>query len=257
MNSGVYSRIADAYKKKSTLLFLLIDPDNTDPSSLADFIRHADASGVDGFLVGGSLSSIAQLDAFITRIKTVTKNDVIIFPGGVHHISPAADAILFLSIISGRNSDHLIGQHVIAAPIVKRIGLEAISTGYLLIESGAATTAEFMSSTRPIPRKKTEIAVAHALAGEYLGMKMIYLEAGSGAEQTVPNEMVSAVSGMIQIPLIVGGGIRSPEIAHQKVEAGATIIVIGNHFENSEHHSQIQDFAEAVHARGPKPMITV
>lgn len=248
MHSTVYHTIQKAYQEKRTLLYVLIDPDKVDASALPDFILDADVSGVDGFFIGGSLSLVAKLDEWIRLIKQGTKKPVIIFPGGVHHISAYADAILFLSLISGRNADQLIGQHVIAAPIVKHMGLEAISTGYMLIESGRTTTAEYMSYSKPIPRNKPDIAVAHAMAAEYLGMKIVYLEAGSGADESVPDEMIARVAESIDIPIIVGGGIRTPQIARQKVRAGATVIVVGNHFEDSNNHIQLQSFAGAVHA---------
>ncbi|MDW7682353.1 MAG: geranylgeranylglyceryl/heptaprenylglyceryl phosphate synthase, partial [bacterium] len=161
--------------------------------------------------------------------------------------SPDADAILFMSVISGRNADLLIGQHVMAAPIVKMTGLEAISTGYMLIDSGKVTSAEFMSNTKPIPRDKTDIAIAHGLAAEFLGMKILYLEAGSGAVQPVPDEMIQGLSRMCGLPLIVGGGIKTPEIASQKVRAGASFIVTGNILEKNNRTGLIAEFARAIH----------
>jgi putative glycerol-1-phosphate prenyltransferase len=161
-----------------------------------------------------------------------------------------ADALLFLSIISGRNADHLIGQHVLAAPAIRQLGLEAISTGYMMIESDRVSSAEFISNTRPIPRNKPDVAAAHAMAAELLGMKLIYLEAGSGAGLQVPCEIVRAVSRAVSLPIIVGGGIRSPEDAAALVNAGASIIVIGNHFEEEEHRKQLGVFARAIHGNG-------
>jgi putative glycerol-1-phosphate prenyltransferase len=151
-------------------------------------------------------------------------------------------------LISGRNPDHLIGNHVIAAPIIKRMGLEAISTGYMLIDGGNTTSAEFMSNTKPIPREKSDIAVAHALAAEMIGLKMIYLEAGSGAINSVPDEMIKKVSQYCSLPIIVGGGIRTPEEARKKVEAGASFIVTGTIIEQNSHGSLIKEFANAIHS---------
>jgi putative glycerol-1-phosphate prenyltransferase len=173
----------------------------------------------------------------------------VIFPGGVMQISPSADAILFLSIISGRNPQHLIGDQVLAAPIVKRIGLEAISTAYMLVESGRTTSAEFMSNTQPLPRHKPDIAVAHAMAAEILGFKMIYLEAGSGAEQSVPEEMIGAIAKHCSVPLIVGGGLRTPDDARKKVQAGAKFIVTGTVLEKNDNVSLIKEFASAIHTK--------
>ena len=176
-----------------------------------------------------------------------TSLPAIIFPGSIDQISPEADAILFLSVISGRNAEHLIGKHVIAAPIIKNSGIEPISTGYIIVESGVTTTAVYMSGSMPVPRHKPEIAAATALAAEYLGMKFIYLEAGSGADLPVPDEMVRAVSNVCKIPIIVGGGLRSPSDARNKVENGASLIVTGNFFENENNWGLVKDFASAVH----------
>ena len=167
-------------------------------------------------------------------------------------VSSIADAILFLVLISGRNPEHLIGSQVIAAPIIRRSGLEPISTGYMLIEAGNTTSAEFMSNTKPIPRDKADIAVAHALAAEIIGMKILYLDAGSGANASVPEEMLRAIASNCALPVIVGGGIRTPEEARRKVEAGASFVVTGTVTEHNNHHSFIKEFAEAVHSRAPR-----
>jgi putative glycerol-1-phosphate prenyltransferase len=192
-----------------------------------------------------------DLNTFIETIKVETSLPLIIFPGSVNQISPLADAILFLSVISGRNAEHLIGKHVTASPLIKRAKVEPISTGYILVESGVTTTAVYMSGSLPIPKNKPEIASATALAGEYLGMKLIYLEAGSGAQEPVPDEMVKAVSKECSIPIIVGGGIRNPQTARRKVENGASIIVTGNFFEDENNWDLIKDFASAIHYKLP------
>ena len=180
-------------------------------------------------------------------IKESVNIPVIIFPGGVNQVSPAADAILFLSVISGRNAEHLIGKHIIASPLIKQSGIEPISTGYILVESGVTTTAVYMSGSMPVPGNKPEIAAATALAGEYLGMRLIYLEAGSGAVKPVPDEMVKAVAEVCSVPVVVGGGIKNPQTARSKVNNGAQIIVTGNFFENENNWNLIKDFASAVH----------
>lgn len=246
MKGKVLEAIRAARASKRSLLYILIDPDNAGPS-VEEFLRSADASGVDGYLVGGSLTFGAEIGGLIHRMKTVTSRPLVIFPGGVHHIHGAADALLFLSLISGRNADHLIGQHVVAAPLIRKLGLEAIATGYLLIESGAVSTAEFMSFSRPLPRTKPEIAAAHALAAEYLGMHIVYLEAGSGAPLSVPEEMIALTARTVSIPVMAGGGIRTPADAAAKARAGATVVVVGNHFESEANHPQLREFAEAVH----------
>ncbi len=245
----LYSTLLDKLSTERALYFILLDPDRFHGVDLEEFANSCAAAGVDGFLVGGSLMVSGDFDLAIKTLKNLTHLPVIIFPGGLSQISPYADAILFLSIISGRNPEHLIGKHVLAAPTIKRHRLEAISTGYMLVESGRKTTAEYMSGSMPIPRHKPEIAVATALAAEFLGMKFVYLEGGSGADQPVPYEMVHAVSKNISIPVIVGGGIRTPETAARMVESGAKIIVTGNHFEDKKNWSLLNDFADAVKGR--------
>jgi phosphoglycerol geranylgeranyltransferase len=226
---------------------LLVDPDKIDKTNFPDFIREATTAGVDAFLVGGSLMLSDEFEKTITLIKENTKAPVIIFPGGISQVSPIADAILFLLLISGRNPDHLIGNQVIAAPIIKRMGLEAISTGYMLIDGGNVTSAEFMSNTKPIPREKTDIAVAHALAAELIGLKMLYLEAGSGAKQSVPDDMIKKVTQYCSLPVIVGGGIRTPEEARNKMKAGASFVVTGTVIEQNSNDKIIKNFARAIH----------
>lgn len=243
----VYNYILENIEKKGALFFLLLDPDKTKIEALDDLIPKFESADVDLLLIGGSLILDSDFNEFVKTIKSKSKIPVVIFPGGVEQVSPYADAILFLSIVSGRNPENLIGKHVIAAPLIKRINLEPIPTAYILIESGKTTTAEFLSNSKPIPRHKSDLAVAHALAAEYLGMKLIYLEAGSGAELTVPGEMIYAVSKTCSIPVIVGGGIRSPEIAREKVDAGAKIVVVGNHFDNPENFNQLKEFTSIVH----------
>jgi putative glycerol-1-phosphate prenyltransferase len=226
---------------------LLIDPDKIDPKKLPSFICEASDAGTDAFLVGGSLMLSNEFDRTLNIIKKNTEAPVIIFPGSVSQVSAEADAILFLLLISGRNPDYLIGNQVNAAPIIKRMELEAISTGYMLIEGGNVTSAEFMSNTKPIPREKPDIAVAHALAAELIGLKLLYLEAGSGAKQSVPDAMIKKVTKYCSLPVIVGGGIRTPEEAQNKVQAGASFIVTGTIIEENSHRSLIQEFASAIH----------
>ena len=190
-----------------------------------------------------------DFESFVEKVKINTNLPSIIFPGSITQISSFADAILFLSVVSGRNPEHLIGKHVLAAPSIKKSGIEPISTAYILVESGSTTTAVYMSGSLPVPRNKPEIAAATALASEYLGMKLIYLEAGSGADNSVPNEMIKAVSSQCRIPVVVGGGIRNPQTAREKVENGASIIVTGNYFEDENNWDLIKDFASSIHIK--------
>ena len=243
----ILSVIEKTIEQKGAAYLILIDPDKLPIDKTAIFVNHCVKSGVDGFLIGGSLMINGDLDASIKEVKKNCDLPVIIFPGSVNQISKNADAILFISLISGRNAEHLIGKHVQAAPILKKFNLEAISTGYILIESGQTTTAEYMSESKPIPRNKPEIATATALAGEYLGMKLIYLEGGSGAENSVPLKIIEEVSKNVSVPVIVGGGIRTPNEAREKVNAGANIIISGNLFEDENNWDLIPDFCSAIH----------
>ncbi len=247
----IYNKILEIIEGKGAAYFILIDPDKLDKGNAAEFLAICENSGVDGFLLGGSLITGGDFEESLSILKKHTRLPVIIFPGSVGQLSPRADALLYLSLISGRNAEHLIGKQVLAAPIIKKYNLEAISTGYILIESGKQTTAEYISGTKPIPRNKPEIAAATALAAQYLGMKLVYLEAGSGADLHVPVDTVRIVANEIDIPLIVGGGIRNPEIAREMVKNGANIIITGNFFENKNNWDLIENFASAVHIKLP------
>ncbi|MGE5432201.1 MAG: geranylgeranylglyceryl/heptaprenylglyceryl phosphate synthase [Syntrophomonadaceae bacterium] len=246
---NIYNYLLNKISEKGAAYLILIDPDKISGDKLSEFAKRCECSGVDGFLVGGSLMMNGNLSHTISVIKENTTIPVVIFPGGISQVSPNADAILFLSLVSGRNPEHLIGKQIMAAPVIKAYNLETIPTGYILVESGSVTTAEYISGSKPIPRKKPEIAVATALAAQYLGMKMIYLEGGSGAQLSVPNEMISMVSKNVNVPVIAGGGIRTAKDAREKVESGASIIVTGNYFEDDENWDKIKEFADAVHVK--------
>ncbi len=248
---SVYSKILKTIAEKGAAYFVLIDPDKVNENNIAQFLQVSEKAGVDGFFVGGSLIVNGDFEKSIKLIKEYSALPVIIFPGSVNQLSPDADAVLYLSLISGRNAEHLIGKQVLAAPVIKKFNLEAISTGYMLIESGKQTTAEYISGTKPIPRNKPEIATATALAAQFLGMKLVYLEGGSGAENHVPLEMIKSVSEEIEIPLIVGGGIRTPGVARKMVNNGANIIVTGNFFEDRNNWNLMKDFASAIHTKLP------
>jgi len=243
----IYEQLLNTISVKGAAYLILLDPENISKDKLGVFVKFCEQSGVDGFLFGGSLMLNGDFESSLEVVKAATKLPVIIFPGDINQISPKADAILFLSVISGRNPEHLIGKHVMASSVIKKTGIEPISTGYMLIESEVTTTAQYMSGSLPIPRTKPEIAAATALAGEYLGFKFLYLEAGSGAKEPIPNEMVKAVSDYCTVPIIVGGGIKSSQTAREKVLNGANIIVTGNFFEDEQNWGLIKDFANAVH----------
>jgi phosphoglycerol geranylgeranyltransferase len=227
-------------------LAVLIDPDKTNPAEAATIGELAMQARVDYFFVGSSHLLNNNLDSCIAALKSSSPIPVILFPGNNLQVSSRADAILFLSLISGRNADFLIGQHVLAAPMLKSSGLEIIPTGYMLIDCGHPTSVTYMSNTMPIPNDKDDIAIATALAGEMLGMKMIYMDAGSGARMPVTTLMIEAVRNQISAPLIVGGGIRTPEKALQNCLAGADIIVIGNSVEKDR--SLMSEISGAVNA---------
>ncbi len=240
-------RILKIKETKDAGYFVLIDPDKWQPDELVKLAVQASEDGADAILVGGSLVLSASFDELVKKIKYQIEVPLIIFPGSQTQVSKYADAIFFLSLISGRNPTYLIGEQVRAAPAIKAHRIEAISVGYMLIESGSTTSAEFMSNTQPIPRDKPDIAKATAMAAEFMGMKLVYLEAGSGAQRSVSNELISGVKKYVSIPLIVGGGIRTPEEARQKVAAGASFVVTGNVLEKKGNNGLIKEFAEAVH----------
>jgi putative glycerol-1-phosphate prenyltransferase len=216
------------FKKQGKKTALLIDPDKCKSQSLEERLAAASGAGTTFIFVGGSLLNYYLMDECVERIKRMTDIPVVLFPANGMHISPKADAILFMSLISGRNADLLIGNHVHSAPIIRKYGLEAIPTGYMIMESGHITTAQYISNSMPLPRSKPDVAVSTAIAGEMLGLKAIYIDAGSGAGNPVPAEIIKAVKNNISIPLIIGGGIRTREAAKAAFDAGADVIVIGN-----------------------------
>ena len=242
-----YEKLLQVKQQHGCGYLLLIDPDKIDPQRFPDFVREASRSGVDAFLVGGSLVVSNEFEQVLKLIKSNSDKPAVIFPGNILQISPAADALLVLMRISGRNPEMLIGNQVVSAPIIKRMGLETISTGYMLIDGGRITSAEFMSNTKPIPRDKIDIAVAHALAAEMLGLKTLYLEAGSGARSSVPTEMIKKIAAYCSLPIIAGGGIRTPEEAREKARAGASFIVTGTIIEEQSQAAVIKEFADAIH----------
>ena len=211
----------------------MIDPDKISVNKVSDFIDKINHSIATHIFVGGSIVDDNQTDALIKAIKSFTKLPIVLFPGDITQISNKADALLFLSLISGRNPEYLIGKHVDSVSKLKRTNLEVIPTGYILVENGKQTSVEIVTHTKPISRDNIEHIVNTAKAGELLGMKLIYLEAGSGANQHVSLEMISYISQNIKIPLIVGGGIRSMNTIQEIYDAGADLVVIGTAFENN------------------------
>jgi len=240
----LYQGLLEAKKNGEKRLAVLIDPDKTRTRHVDRIVDAASEGGVHYFFIGGSLVVNDMLDSVLAGIRERCSIPLVLFPGNSFQLSYRADAILFLSLISGRNPELLIGQHVVAAPFLRLSPLEVISTGYMLVDGGVQTSVQYMSNTYPIPANKTDIAVCTALAGEMLGLKMLYLDAGSGALNPVPEAMIEAVAGVVGVPLIVGGGIRTPEKALADLRAGADLLVVGTAVE--EDPGRIRELAAAV-----------
>lgn len=229
---NIQEKINEARRTGKKLLAVLIDPDKVqNEEKLKEFVGMCAYAQTDLFFVGGSLLLKDSLEQCIATIRSVSKIPVILFPGSVQQVSDKADGILFLSLISGRNPELLIGQHVLAAPYLKKSGLEVLPTGYILIDCGSATTVSYISNTQPIPYNKPEIAACTAMAGEMLGLRLIYLDGGSGAQKPVSAECIKLVRKETNIPLITGGGIRNLAEAENAWKAGSDIVVIGTAFE--------------------------
>lgn len=246
MKHNIYHNISKAKASNQKAFAVLIDPDKLDDIALFKTIALAKTAKVDYIFVGGSLVVTDTLDKVVMAIKEQSNIPVVLFPGSPDQITPKADALLYLSLISGRNPELLIGQHVISAPFVRQSGLEIIPVGYMLVDGGTPTTVSYISNTNPIPANKNDIASCTAMAGEMLGLKLIYMDAGSGAKSAIPTAMIQQVAKYIQVPLIIGGGITSPEKAKENCLAGADIIVVGNAVEKDP--DLISEMAAAIHS---------
>lgn len=245
MTNSIYQSLLHKKTRGEKSFAVLIDPDKVDARSIDDLMILVNNAKVDYLLVGGSLVISNRLDEVVQQIKKNSDIPVILFPGSPSQITPFADALLYLSLISGRNPELLIGQHVISAAAVKQSGLEIMSTGYMVIDGGAPTTVSYISNAAPIPADKNEIAMCTAMAGEMLGMKLIYMDAGSGAKRAISESMIESVSKVIEAPLVIGGGIKDPEKAYLNCKAGADVIVIGNAIEKDP--SLIKEMSSAIH----------
>ena len=246
MTNRIYQSLLQRKAQGQKSFAVLIDPDKVTADKIDDLTALAVNAGVDYFFVGGSLVISNQLDEVVKRVKQQCTIPVILFPGSPSQLSAYADALLYLSLISGRNPELLIGQHVISAPFVRQSKLEIISTGYMVIDGGAPTTVSYISNASPIPFDKNEIAMCTAMAGEMLGMKLIYMDAGSGAKRPITESMITEVSKVIDVPLVIGGGITNPEKAYLNCKAGADVIVIGNAIEKDS--SLIREMSAAIHS---------
>lgn len=242
----VYKTITQSADKDKKQFALLIDPDKISGKALTTLCRNAEKCKADFIFVGGSYISNGGFNECIRSIKKACSIPVVLFPGSVMQIDKQADAILFLTLISGRNPELLIGKHVTAAPHLKKTNMEIIPTGYMVIESGKLTSVQYISGTLPLPQGKTDLAAHTALAGQMLGLKLIYMDAGSGAEKPVSAEMIKAVKKEISVPLIVGGGINTAAKAKAAARAGADVIVVGNSIEKNP--DGIFNIAEAIHS---------
>lgn len=243
--NNVYTSLLQKRQQKQKGFAVLLDPDKLSMEDIPGLMKKCNEAGVDYLFVGGSIMVTNHLDQCIETIKKDTDIPVILFPGSPSQVSSYADALFYLSLISGRNPELLIGAHVVSAPLVKASGLEIISTGYMVIDGGAATTVSYMSHSQPIPNDKEDVALCTAMAGEMQGKHVIYMDAGSGAKTPISEKMISRVSKAINIPLIIGGGIRDAEKAYLNCKAGADIIVVGNAIEKEL--GLIKDIADAVH----------
>ena len=246
MTNSIYHSLTERKRQGKKSFAVLIDPDKVDDAKVEQLVGLALEAKVDYFLVGGSLVISNYLDECVKLIKSQCDIPVILFPGSPSQVSKYADALLYLSLISGRNADLLIGQHVVSAPVVRQSGLEIMPTGYMVIDGGAPTTVSYISNAAPLPADKNEIAMCTAMAGEMLGMKLIYMDAGSGARRAISETMIAGVASCIEVPLIVGGGIIEPEKAYLNCRAGADVIVVGNAIEKDA--SLIKEMAAAVHS---------
>ncbi|HWK06508.1 MAG TPA: geranylgeranylglyceryl/heptaprenylglyceryl phosphate synthase [Puia sp.] len=246
MKQSIYESLLAKKKKGQRSFAVLIDPDNVNEAKIDELTHLTVSAGVDYLFVGGSLVISNHLDEVVQHIRRNCTIPVILFPGTPSQVSRYADGLLYLSLISGRNPELLIGQHVISAPAVRKSGLEIISTGYMVIDGGAPTTVSYISNATPIPADKNEIALCTAMAGEMLGMKLIYMDAGSGARYPIREEMIAAVASHVDVPLVIGGGIRDPEKAYRNCKAGADIIVVGNAIEKDP--TLIREMADAIHS---------
>ena len=246
MQKGIYDSLTDRKKRHKKSFAVLVDPDKVNDDNMMELIQLATEAKVDYFFVGGSLVISNYLDECVQLIKKHSNIPVILFPGSPSQVSKYADALLYLSLISGRNPELLIGQHVVSAPVVKQSGLEIMPTGYMVIDGGAPTTVSYISNASPLPADKNEIAMCTAMAGEMLGMKLIYMDAGSGAKRAIAESMIEKVSSCIDVPLIIGGGITNAEKAYLNCKSGADVIVVGNAIEKDA--SLIREIAAAIHS---------
>ena len=243
----IYSKLELIRTKRGAVAIALLDPDTKNDNGLKKMVKLVNDSDFDAIFIGGSLISDNKFESRIKIVKQNTDLPIIIFPGSSNQLSQYADAVLFLSLISGRNPQYLIGEHVKSAPVIHNMRLETIPTAYILIDGGVRSSVEIISNTSPIPMNKHDIILAHALAGEYLGNKFVFLENGSGAKDHAECEIISIISKQIKIPIIVGGGVNTPESAEKLVASGADYIVTGTQIEKLPSPKTLLEFTQAIH----------
>jgi putative glycerol-1-phosphate prenyltransferase/phosphoglycerol geranylgeranyltransferase len=235
--------------KEHALFAVLLDPDSSEKDAFCEIGKMAFEAGADLILVGGSLIGNANLPKKVLELKSLVKIPIVLFPGGASQVVQGFDAMLFTSLVSGRNPQYLIEEQLKGGLIVKALGIEAFPTAYMLINSGPATAVEYISNTKPIPEDKPKLTMAHAIAAELMGMRWTYLEAGSGAEKPVPLEHIILTRKATNLNIIAGGGIITPQDAAARVKAGANVIVTGTIWEKNPDINLMKEFARSIHGR--------
>ncbi|MBT8400954.1 MAG: geranylgeranylglyceryl/heptaprenylglyceryl phosphate synthase [Rhodothermia bacterium] len=254
MLHSVYDRLRTISTQKGAGFIVLIDPDRISEKDVPDFVEMCESADADAFFVGSSILCHPDFDRFVRVLSQSASIPVVGFPGSVNQLSPALDAILFLSVVSSRNPEYLFGQHVHAAPVIRSMEIEPIATGYMLVDCGKTTTAQYVTHSMPLPQDKPDVAAATALAAEMMGMKLLFADGGSGAKGNVAEPLISAVSEICNVPLMVGGGLRSPNDVARKVQAGADFVVVGTAIEARPDRGFISEMAAAAHIAVPRPI---
>ena len=245
----IFNQLENVRKKRGAVALALIDPDTKNHNDLKQLLEFINDSDFDSILVGGSLIMDHLFEERMKIIKSNTKLPVIIFPGSSRQISSKADAILYLSLLSGRNPQYLIGEHIESAPIIYSHSIETIPTGYILLDGGMKTSVEIISNTNPLPMNKPDIILAHSLAAQYLGKKIIFFECGSGSLKHVHRILISYICEYINIPIMIGGGINTSDSARELVNAGAGYIILGTKIENSKSSDELTEITNAIHGK--------
>ncbi|MCQ2123371.1 MAG: geranylgeranylglyceryl/heptaprenylglyceryl phosphate synthase [Fibrobacter sp.] len=244
------ARLNAEIEKRGALFAVLLDPDTSDDEALLKSGVLAQENGADLILVGGSFMGNFNLPRQVAALKAQVDLPVVLFPGGASQVVPGFDAMLFMTLVSGRNPSYLIEEQVRGGALVRALNMEAIPTAYQLINSGRRTTVEYVSNTMPIPADKPKLSMVHSIAAELMGMRYVYLEAGSGAENPVPVEHIAYTRKATEMTIITGGGIKDPQTAAIRVAAGANIIVTGTLWEKVQDPILLKEFAAAIHTKG-------